>query len=106
MRQPVVRIVRAETATVVDALTGPVGTEVTLRADFTADPPSGPTAFVWKVYPKAALVWGEYRTEPDFLRKATLKRDGVVYVTAYDEHGFALQSQTVKVRPSQETGEP
>lgn len=100
MRQPVLALVHADTGIRLDVIAAPAGSPITLRADFTADPPSGEVSYVWKVYPKAALVFSDYRTEPDFLRYATVRRDGVVYVTAYDEWGFALQSQTVKIRPA------
>lgn len=104
MRQPVLTIVDADFGKPAGALVGPAGSVVNLRADFTQDPPSGAVGYVWKAVPKKCITWGEYRTEPDFKRQATLKSKGVIYCTAFDEWGFALQSQAVRVDPSVNTG--
>ena len=105
MRQPVLTVMDADFGIPLNAAVGPVGSVVNVRADFTRDPPSGAVDFVWKAVPKKCVTWGEYRTVPDFKRSITLRSKGALYVTAYDEWGFALQSQTVKVDPATLTGE-
>lgn len=104
MRQPILTVMDADFGIPLNACTGTVGSVVNVRADFTRDPPSGEVAYVWKAVPKKCVVWGEYRTEPDFKRTLTIRSKGALYVTAYDEWGFALQSQTVKIDPATNTG--
>jgi hypothetical protein len=105
MRQPVLAVVVADFGQPVDVLAGVAGTTYNLRADFLADPPDGAVAFVWKVVPKSAVRWGEFRTEPDFKREVTALKNGALYVSAFDSNGFRLDSQTVKIRPGRETDE-
>ena len=99
MKQPVFKLVNAATGQPVDALTGPVGSLVTLRGDFLVDPPEGGASYVWKAVPKACVSLGGPVYEPDFKREVTVNRNGALYVSAFDSNGFRLDSQTVKVRP-------
>ena len=101
MRQPVLKLVVASFAKPVDALCGAVGSSVGLRADWVQDAPlSATTRFEWIARPRRCVEWGEKRLVPDFKREAILRGKGTLRVVAFDEHGFSVSSQTVKVRPS------
>jgi hypothetical protein len=98
--QPIAQLVVAEFGQPVNTLTGPVGTEYTLRVDFKQDSPSGETQYLWEVSPPMCLENVGETYVPDFKRKYRLKGDGEVKVQVFDANGFYIYTQTVKVSPS------
>jgi len=101
MLEPDMKLCTTATNTPVDTITGPKGTQVGLSVAFFADPPSGGVeAYDWIAVPPRCVDLGEPITSPDFKRVVTLKKEGTLYVKAYDANGFTLDTQVVKVSPS------
>lgn len=101
MKNPDFKVTVTATGQTVNALVGPVDSEVGLSATFFADPPSGGVQrYDWHAVPFYCVDLGEPLTDPDFKRVVTLKGKGHLVVVAYDDNGFALHSQVVQVTPS------
>lgn len=100
MRNPVLAITNTATGQVLNALVGPVQSEVGLTAAWKEDPPSGDIIYEWSATPPFCVDLGEPITSPDFKRVVTLKTRGSIVVKVYDENGFYLYSNQVVVDPT------